>query len=221
MSEVHALTCPNCGASVEITAAPGELVKCAYCGVALQLPEAPHEETPPPVVINIPEAYTTPSYRGKQKTGAGFWIVMILPLIGLIIGLVAAFGVSRASFGAEKLIGLQSAPSIAMSLPWFAEALRQDHGQPRSESLHRIRLGMLLRRCPTVVQMWFTDHPLNYAQFAGQENQVLLPTLERRWAIHDLATGRVLYSPFGPATGSDTVSTSPGSPPPAVPPQAR
>jgi hypothetical protein len=27
-------------------------------------------------------------------------------------------------FGAEKLVGLQSAPSIAMALPWFAEEAR-------------------------------------------------------------------------------------------------
>ncbi len=58
---------------------------------------------------------------------------------------------------------------------------------------------MLLEQCPEIVQMWFTDHPVNYAQFAGQENQVLLPMPDRRWAVHDLGTGRPLYPPFGPA----------------------
>ncbi len=97
------------------------------------------------------------------------------------------------------------------ALPWFAEALRQDRDNPRTEPLHRLRLGMLLRQCPTIVQMWFTDHPLNHAQFAGQENQVLLPTGDCRWAIHDLATGKLLHPPFGPPAGSDTVSISPAS----------
>ena len=41
-----------------------------------------------------------------------------------LLTVLFAFGVSRASFGAEKLIGLQSAPSMAMSLPWFAEEAR-------------------------------------------------------------------------------------------------
>ncbi len=45
-------------------------------------------------------------------------------LCHLFLTVLFAFGVSRASFGAEKLIGLQAAPSIAMSLPWFAEEAR-------------------------------------------------------------------------------------------------
>ncbi|HEY5912327.1 MAG TPA: WD40 repeat domain-containing serine/threonine-protein kinase [Verrucomicrobiae bacterium] len=97
------------------------------------------------------------------------------------------------------------------ALPWFAEALRQDTDNPRTEPVHRLRLGMLLQQCPTIIQMWFTDHLINYAQFAGQENQVLLPAANCRWAIHDLATGRMLHAPFGPVTGSDTVAISPAS----------
>jgi WD40 repeat protein len=97
------------------------------------------------------------------------------------------------------------------ALPWFAEALRQDRDKPRTGLAHRLRLGTLLQQCPTIVQMWFTDCPFNYAQFAGQENQVLLPTADRRWAVHDLATGRVLYSPFGRPGSSDTVSISPAT----------
>lgn len=94
------------------------------------------------------------------------------------------------------------------ALPWFAGALQQDRNNARAEPLHRIRLGMLLQQCPMIVQMWFADHPLNHAQFAGQENQVLLPTADHRWAIHDLTSGRLLHPPFGPSTGSDTVAIS-------------
>lgn len=40
--------------------------------------------------------------------------------LSLLLGLL----ISRASFAAEKLVGLQSAPSIAMAVPWFAEEAR-------------------------------------------------------------------------------------------------
>ncbi len=42
----------------------------------------------------------------------------------LLLIVALAFSAARFSFGAEKLIGLQSAPSMAMSLPWFAEDAR-------------------------------------------------------------------------------------------------
>lgn len=45
-----------------------------------------------------------------------------LSLLGLIIALF--FGFVQTSFAAEKLVGLQSAPTIAMALPWFAEEAR-------------------------------------------------------------------------------------------------
>jgi len=50
--------------------------------------------------------------RGKRK----------LSLWGL--NLVLFFVLGHTSFAAEKLIGLQSAPSIAMAVPWFAEEAR-------------------------------------------------------------------------------------------------
>ena len=97
------------------------------------------------------------------------------------------------------------------ALPWFAEALRQDGDDPRTAPAHRRRLGALLQQCPTIVQMWFTDHPFNFAQFAGQENQVLLPTADHHWAIHDLATGGQLYPPFGSGGSDETISLSPAT----------
>jgi hypothetical protein len=40
------------------------------------------------------------------------------------LSLVFCLGVDRPSFAAEKLVGLQSAPSMAMALPWIAEEAR-------------------------------------------------------------------------------------------------
>ena len=38
--------------------------------------------------------------------------------------LFVPIGVGRESFAAERLVGLQSAPSIAMALPWIADEAR-------------------------------------------------------------------------------------------------
>src|SRR4029453_1929488 len=40
------------------------------------------------------------------------------------LNLVLFFVLGQSSFAAEKLVGLQSAPSIAMAVPWFAEEAR-------------------------------------------------------------------------------------------------
>jgi ABC-type nitrate/sulfonate/bicarbonate transport system substrate-binding protein len=40
------------------------------------------------------------------------------------LSVVLCLGVERTLSAAEKLVGLQSAPSIAMALPWFAEEIR-------------------------------------------------------------------------------------------------
>jgi len=97
------------------------------------------------------------------------------------------------------------------ALPWFAKALHLDADDPLTAPAQRLRLGAVLEQCPTIVQMWFTDYPLNFAEFAGQENQVLLPTADGRWAIHDLTTGRQLYPSFGTAGTRETISLSPAT----------
>jgi WD40 repeat protein/serine/threonine protein kinase len=97
------------------------------------------------------------------------------------------------------------------ALPWFAEALREDGDNPTTGPAHRLRLGALLQQCPTIVQMWFTDRHYNFAQFAGHENQVLLSTPDRRWAVYDLSTGRMLYPPIGKGRITEPVSISPAT----------
>src|SRR5438132_6682121 len=42
----------------------------------------------------------------------------------LCLSAALCIGTTKSSLAAEKLVGLQSAPSIAMALPWFAEAAR-------------------------------------------------------------------------------------------------
>ena len=92
------------------------------------------------------------------------------------------------------------------ALSWYAEALRLDHANPRNDPVHRLRLGAVLGLSPTIVQMWFTHHPVNFARFAGQENQVFLANSDHRWAVHDLATGQPLHPSFGTGGEWDTAT---------------
>jgi WD40 repeat protein len=114
---------------------------------------------------------------------------------------------SYVAYGARAL----DEGNLLGALPWFAAAFREDNANRHTEPVHRLRLGVLLRQCPTILQMWFADHPRRFAQFAGQENQVLAPTADRRWAIHDLSTGHPLYPPFGSSSEGGSISFSPAS----------
>jgi len=42
----------------------------------------------------------------------------------MIVLLIAGFSLPSGGYAAEKLVGLQSAPSMAMALPWVAEETR-------------------------------------------------------------------------------------------------
>jgi len=42
----------------------------------------------------------------------------------LVLGIMLCALIARIATAAEKLVGLQSAPSIAMAVPWFAEEAR-------------------------------------------------------------------------------------------------
>jgi WD40 repeat protein len=59
------------------------------------------------------------------------------------------------------------------SLPWFAEALHLDKGNTSREESHRIRLASVLRQCPKLVQMWFSDSQNNDAEFSPDGHHVV------------------------------------------------
>jgi hypothetical protein len=65
----------------------------------------------------------------------------------LLLTLAIASGVLRvgsSAVAAEKLVGLQSAPSIAMALPWFAEEARL---YPKYDLDFQLVLHRILRHC--------------------------------------------------------------------------
>jgi outer membrane protein assembly factor BamB len=94
MSKVDALTCPNCGGSVDINDAENEIAQCPYCGSTLQLPE---RARPQPVVVEpvfIPRREMPMPLPEKR---AGIWgglftLIIILVIVGGIVVSIAPSG---------------------------------------------------------------------------------------------------------------------------------
>src|SRR5262249_43396886 len=53
--------------------------------------------------------------------------------------------------------GLMEQGDLHGALPWFAEALRLDQGDPAREENHRLRLAATLQRSPRLVALWSTE----------------------------------------------------------------
>jgi WD40 repeat protein/serine/threonine protein kinase len=58
------------------------------------------------------------------------------------------------------------------ALPWFAEALRLDQGDPAREENHRLRLAAALQRSPKLVALWSTEAGAGQAVFCPDGRRV-------------------------------------------------
>src|SRR5262249_34920906 len=58
------------------------------------------------------------------------------------------------------------------ALPWFAEALRLDRGDPAREENHRPRLAATLQRAPRLVALWSTEAVRGRAVFCPDGQRV-------------------------------------------------
>jgi WD40 repeat protein len=114
---------------------------------------------------------------------------------------------SYAAYGSRAL----EENNLLGALPWFSEALRLDAQNLRNAETHRLRLAAVLRQAPSLVQMFFTTGHISFASFAGQENQLLAPVPDGRWAVLDLGTGRALYPPFGTKHPDEDVCLNPAT----------
>jgi WD40 repeat protein/tetratricopeptide (TPR) repeat protein len=80
------------------------------------------------------------------------------------------------------------------SLPWFAEALKVEQGDPERARVHRQRLGTFLRHCPRLVQLWSPG--IGWASLSPDGRQVFLTHLDRRpreVSIRDTFSGEPLF----------------------------
>lgn len=156
----------------------------------------------------------------RRPALAGLLAVSTLALLGLIVGgvvyhaqLETAYGKvleeqGRTSREAEKnrrqLVGESlnngwrqaDAGDLPGALPWFAEALRLDRGDPERELPHRIRLAAVRKFCPPLVQVWAHDGAVRSAVFSPDGSRILTASMDRTARLWDAATGQPLLPPF-------------------------
>jgi WD40 repeat protein len=85
---------------------------------------------------------------------------------------------------------------LSGSLPWFAEALTLDTGDPAREKVHRIRLAAVLRQCPPLLQVWPHSQPVKYAAFDQEGKRVVTACDDGLVRIWDTATGKQMAPPL-------------------------
>jgi WD40 repeat protein len=98
-----------------------------------------------------------------------------------------------------------------LALPWFAEALRLEQGDPNREAIHRTRLAAALRQCPELPAVWFHEGRVTDAAFSpdgrraatsGEHGEVYVwdvvrPNLAARTLTASGEVNRIHFSPAG------------------------
>jgi WD40 repeat protein/tetratricopeptide (TPR) repeat protein len=82
------------------------------------------------------------------------------------------------------------------SLPWFAQALALDQGQPSRAAMDRMRLASVLQQSPRVVRLWFHDRTVTHAVFSPDGSQVLTTSEDHTARLWDTVTGRPVIPPI-------------------------
>jgi WD40 repeat protein/serine/threonine protein kinase len=115
----------------------------------------------------------------------------------------------------RRLVRAQVASGAALTdqgdlhgaLPWFAEALRLDQGEPAREEAHRLRLASALHHAPRLAALWNAEDGNGLATFCTDGRRVLVASTPARhlrllrpargkgklWTA-DVATGRRLVT---------------------------
>src|SRR5262249_45146596 len=87
------------------------------------------------------------------------------------------------------------------ALPWFAEALRLERGDPAREDMHRLRPAAGLGQCPRLAQVWFHGGRVHVVAFSPDGKRILTASADGTAQIHDTITGQA--TPRTPRPGKD------------------
>jgi WD40 repeat protein len=74
------------------------------------------------------------------------------------------------------------------ALPWAARAMYTERGVEYVENMHRTRVGVLLRQCPRLEQLWFHDDALTSAEFSPDGRRAVTASKDgtaRLWDVSD------------------------------------
>jgi WD40 repeat protein/serine/threonine protein kinase len=82
------------------------------------------------------------------------------------------------------------------ALLWFAEALRRDSTEPASEALHRVRIGAVLRACPSLLQVFVHQSDVNSVNFSADARWLVSASSDGTARVWDAHTGTALSPPL-------------------------
>jgi len=82
------------------------------------------------------------------------------------------------------------------SLPWFAEALRLDQGNPAREEVHRRRLEAVLQQTPKLIAIGAHAGPIHWSEFSRDGRRVVTASGDRSARVWDALTSAPVTPPM-------------------------
>jgi WD40 repeat protein len=167
------------------------------------------------VLANMPDAELR-RQRAAFRRGVVRTAAVATLLLGVVSGL-AGLAVYRGNVAQERLVRMVVDRGMRLAdegdylgaLPWFAEALRLDQGNPSRERLARIQFGDTLRRSPRLVQAWFHPAEVWSGAFSPDGRLLAIAGQDGVARVWDTGTGREALPPLRHAGGVNMVAFSP------------
>lgn len=100
----------------------------------------------------------------------------------------------------EKGMDLMDARDYGSALPWLAEAMDMDSGNPERVAMHRYRLAEALENSPTLLHIWFHELGINEAAFSPDGRRVMTVGYDNSAQIWDAVSGKPASPPLDHGT---------------------
>ncbi len=104
---------------------------------------------------------------------------------------------------------LMEARDLLSALQWFIEALRLSEGKPARASIHRVRIGAVLRNSPRLMQFWVLNSPVQHVEFSPNGQRILTAHEDGTAQLWDARTGQRVGPPLHHAQAVNWASFSP------------